>query len=238
MKKISRFAVEQYLSCKRCFVLSYKHNLKLRSLPFTLNSAVDNLCKNEFDIYRYKEEPHPIFLEHNIDAVPYKHDDIDKWRNNRQGIAFLNKEKGYHFHGAVDDVWKNSEGKLIIADVKTTSKKEFDWDKTWQDYEYPKGYKRQLEMYQWLFRKNGFEVSDTAYILYYNGLKNEPRFDRVLKFEQHIVKLECNDNWVEDKIIEAVETLQNEDMPIGSKYCDTCQYLKKRWHVSQTLTIN
>ena len=60
MKKISRFAVELYINCKRCFVLSYKFNIKLRTLPFTLNSAVDNLCKNEFDFYRKLEKPHPI----------------------------------------------------------------------------------------------------------------------------------------------------------------------------------
>ena len=48
-KKISRYAVELFINCKRCFVLTYKYNIKLRTLPFTLNSAVDNLCKNEFD---------------------------------------------------------------------------------------------------------------------------------------------------------------------------------------------
>ena len=31
-------------------------------------------------------------------------------------------------------------------------------------------YKRQLEMYQWLF-KNGFKVSQEAYLLYFNGRK-------------------------------------------------------------------
>ena len=38
-------------------------------LPFTLNSAVDNLCKNEFDHYRERQEPHPLFIEQNIDAA-------------------------------------------------------------------------------------------------------------------------------------------------------------------------
>ena len=45
MIKISRSAVEKYLNCQRCFILQYKHKVSLRSLPFTLNSAVDNLCK-------------------------------------------------------------------------------------------------------------------------------------------------------------------------------------------------
>ena len=32
-------------------------------------------------------------------------------------------------------------------------KNNFDWKETWNKYEYPKAYRRQLEMYQWLFVK-------------------------------------------------------------------------------------
>ena len=93
-------------------------------------------------------------------------------------------------------------------------------------------------MYQWLFRKNGFKVANEAYLIYYNGLKNEAMFNQELKFEVHVVKLECNDDWVEEKILEAKALMEEEDLPNGSRNCDTCQYLKKRWHVSQTLTMN
>ena len=48
--KLSRSTVEKYISCPRCCVLDKKHQIKPPSLPFTLNIAVDNLCKNEFDI--------------------------------------------------------------------------------------------------------------------------------------------------------------------------------------------
>ena len=233
MIKLSRSAVELSLKCKRCFVLQYRYRVSLRSLPFTLNSAVDNLCKNEFDYYRENEKPHPLFIEHGIEAIPFKHPDIDRWRNFRQGINFVDEENGFNFYGAIDDVWVKPNGELIISDVKSTSKKIFDWEKTWSEYDYPKGYRRQLEMYQWLFRKNGFKVSDTAYLVYYNGLKDEPMFDQVLKFELHLVKLECDDNWVEKAIINAKNLMESEDLPYGSSKCDTCQYLKKRWNVKK-----
>ena len=45
------------------------------------------------------------------------------------------------------------DGELIISDVKSTSKNHFNWDETWNNWDYPKGYRRQLEMYQWLFRQ-------------------------------------------------------------------------------------
>ncbi len=46
--KLSRSTVEKYLSCPRCCVLDKKYQIKPPSLPFTLNIAVYNLCKNEF----------------------------------------------------------------------------------------------------------------------------------------------------------------------------------------------
>ncbi|MDC3096385.1 PD-(D/E)XK nuclease family protein [Alphaproteobacteria bacterium] len=235
MIKLSRSAIEQYLNCKRCFILMYKYKVRLNSLPFTLNSAVDNLCKNEFDYYRDKQKPHPIFLEHHIDAVPFKHENIDKWRNNFHGISHYDSETDVHFYGAVDDVWVKPDGELILSDVKSTSKNNFDWDDTWNKYEYPKAYRRQLEMYQWLFRKNGFKVSDTAYLVYFNGLKNEPMFNQTLKFELHLIKLDCNDNWVSKTISEAKNLMDQDIYPEGSFGCDTCRYLKKRWDVSQKI---
>ena len=233
--RISRSGVEQYLKCKRCFVLQYKHNVWPFSIPFTLNIAVDNLCKNEFDHYRKLNEPHPLFLEHNIDAVPFNHPEIDAWRNNRQGIRYVDQENGFNFGGAVDDVWIKSDGSLIIADVKTTSKKKFDWDDTFAKYDYAHGYKRQIEMYQWLFRKNGFQVANEAFLVYYNALKDEPFFNQILKFKLYLVRLECDDSWVEKKVIDAVNLLKSDEFPPTSTTCENCNYLKKRWNVSQKI---
>ena len=56
-EKISRFAIELFINCKRCFVLSYKFNTKLRTLPFTLNSAVDNLCKTSLIFIENMKNP-------------------------------------------------------------------------------------------------------------------------------------------------------------------------------------
>jgi hypothetical protein len=232
MQKISRSAVEQHINCQKCFYLAYNHKIRPFSLPFTLNSAVDNLCKNEFDHYRAKSEPHPLFLEHGIDAVPFAHEKMNEWRENRRGIRYIDETAGFNFGGAVDDVWQKPSGELIIVDVKATSKKEFDWEDTYSKWEYAKGYQRQLEMYQWLFKKNGFEVAPEAYLVYYNGKKNEPMFNQRLEFDLHLVKLECNCDWVEDAILAALKTLQGE-MPKSAINCPHCNYLKDRWEVSQ-----
>ncbi len=235
MIRISRSGVEKSLNCKRCFYLEQKHKVRLKTLPFTINIAVDNLCKNEFNYYRERQEPHPIFIEHNIDAVPFKHPSINDWRNNFKGISYTDKSKNYHFYGAIDDVWVKPNGELIISDVKATAKKEFNWEETFNQHEYAKGYKRQIEMYQWLFRKNGFTVSNEGYLVYYNGLRNEPMFNQQVKFELHLVKLDCNDDWVEDAITAACKILESDVYPPGSNDCFACQYLKKRWDIKQQI---
>ena len=235
--KLSRSTVERFINCPRCCVLEKKYNIKPPSLPFTLNIAVDNLYKNELDFYRKIEKPHPIFLQNNIDAIPFKHKNIDAWRDNNKGLRYQSKEYFYDFGGAIDDVLINDKGELIVIDIKATSKNKFNWEDTYNKYDFPKGYKRQLEMYQWLFKKNGFKVSDYSYLIYFNGKKNEKFFQNKLEFETHVIKLNCSTDWVEPKIIETVELLRSNTFPIPSQKCEYCNYLKKRWELSKNLNF-
>ncbi len=231
--KISRSTVEKYLNCPKCCYLDKNHQIKPPSLPFTLNIAVDNLCKNEFDYYRNIQEPHPLFIKHGIEAVPFKHKDLDIWRSNFKGLRYLSLENKFDFGGAIDDVWQKKNGELIVVDVKATSKNNFNWTETFNKFDYAKGYKRQLEMYQWLFKKNGFKVADEAYLLYFNGKKNEKFFNEKLHFETHIIKLKCSSEWVEDKILETVNLLRTNKLPKSSLHCEFCNYVKKRWFLSR-----
>ena len=233
--KLSRSTVERYITCPRCCVLEKIYDIRSPSLPFTLNIAVDNLCKNEFDYYRAKEEPHPLFKKNSIDAIPFKHSEINNWRDIYKGIRYRSTKYQYDFGGAIDDVWQKNNGELIIADIKATSRNNFNWNDTWNKYDYPKSYKRQLEMYQWLFKMNGFKVANEAYIIYFNGKKNENFFNNKLEFDSHVIKFNCSTDWVEQKIIETVDLLRSKTFPRPSKKCETCNYLKKRWDLSKQI---
>ena len=57
-------------------------------------------------------------------------------------------------------------------------------------------------------------------------------FNQKIEFDLHLIKLECDDSWVENAVIDAKNTLEG-DMPKPSKVCENCNYLKKRWEVSQ-----
>ncbi len=228
LNKISRFGVEKFINCPKCFYYQYRHSIKAPYIPFSINIGIDNLFKNEFDYYREKREPHPIFIKNNLDLVPFKHELMDKWRDNFKGIEYHFEDEDFIFGGAVDDVWVRPNGELIIADMKATSSQNFYIDEIKQRH-YFDGYVRQLEMYQWLFQNNGFKVSNTGYILYANGRKNEPMFENHMKFDLELVPIPCDNSWVEEKVKEAVVTLRANTLPSNRSTCEQCGYLHKRY---------
>ena len=68
-----------------------------------------------------KQEPHPLFIKHNIDAVPFKHPEMDTWRNNFQGVSYIDENVGLNFM-VLSMMWVRPDGELILSDVKSTSK--------------------------------------------------------------------------------------------------------------------
>ena len=47
------------------------------------------------------------------------------------------------------------------------------------------------------------------------------------------IKLDCSSAWVEGKVIETVKLLRSNFFPSPSFKCEYCNYLKKRWQLSQ-----
>jgi len=219
--KLSRSKLDLYFNCPRCFYLDTVFGISQPpGYPFTLNSAVDNLLKKEFDIHRAEGTPHPLMKTYNIDAVPLRHEKIRDWRDSRDGINFLHKKTNLLITGRIDDLWVNKGGELLIVDYKATAKAgEVNIDAEWQ-----KGYKRQMEIYQWLFRQNGFRVSNTAYFVYCNGDTDKKAFDGKLEFNVKIIPYVGDDSWVDKLIIDAKECLISNVIPKSKEDCDFCKY--------------
>jgi RecB family exonuclease len=156
------------------------------------------------------------------DVIPYGHDDLDIWRSNFKGITFAHVATNFFVTGAIDDIWINKEGEVIIVDYKATSKEEkVSLDKEWQI-----GYKRQMEVYQWLFRQNGFKVSKTGYFVYCNGKTDRAAFDAKLEFDIDIIPYTGDDSWVEKALADMKECLMAKSTPKPAKVCDYCNYRK------------
>ncbi len=227
--KVSRSKIELFTQCQRCFWLDTRLKIKRpNGPPFRINSAIDELFKKEFDVYRKKGEPHPLMTDNQIKAVPMQHTNLDKWRHNFTGITTVHKPTNLHIFGAIDDLWVNEDGELIVVDYKATAKAgEVNIDADWQ-----MSYKRQLEVYQWLLRQNGLLVSDTGYFVYTNGrLDPEGFFDKV-EFRTKVIPYTGSDAWVEPTVMKIKECLEG-DMPavgmaaMGGE-CDFCSYAKAR----------
>jgi CRISPR/Cas system-associated exonuclease Cas4 (RecB family) len=227
---ISRSKIELFTQCPRCFWLDARLKIKRPSSPpFNINKTIDELFKKEFDEHRAAGTPHPIMVDNQIKAVPFQHADLDKWRYNFTGVATLHKPTNLHVFGAIDDVWVNDADELIVVDYKATSKnKEVSIDSDWQI-----SYKRQLEVYQWLLRANGFKVSDTGYFVYTNARLDVNGFADKLEFTTKLIPYTGSDTWVEPTLAKMKACLESDTMPpVGTAAmggaCEFCSYAKAR----------
>jgi len=223
--RLSRSKIDLFTECARCFYLDNKLGVaRPRPPSFTLNIAVDNLLKKEFDLHRAGVTAHPLMTEYGVDAVPFQHKNMDTWRENFEGIQCTHKETGLTISGAIDDVWVNPKGELIIVDYKATSKDgkidSLD-DTSWQNQ-----YKRQMEVYQWLFRQNGFKVSDTGYFVYVNGKKDEAALDKKLEFDVTLIAHKGNTDWIDGVIVDIKKCLDSDKVPTHGSECEFCNYRK------------
>jgi hypothetical protein len=232
--KLSRSGLEQHMRCPRCFYLQRTLKISPPSFPpLTLAIATDALLKNEFDAIRGTEAMHPLWVEHGLNVRAFAHPDIDKWRHNFTGMQTTHKS-GVLIYGAVDDVWQDREtGELIIVDYKSTSKQ---GDPSIDEGGWGDSYKRQMEIYQWLFRQAGHTVSNTGYFLYVNGLKDRVFYDRledgsidgVMRFKTTMIAYEGNDDWVEGAVDRAVDCFLGDQIPESGEDCELCTHMNKR----------
>lgn len=219
--KLSRSKIENFIRCKRCFYMDRRLGVsEPPGFPFNLNSAVDALFKNEFDTHRKAGTKHPLIEDYGINALPHDHPDLDEWRNNFKGVTHVHPETNFHVFGAIDDLWINDKGEFIVVDYKATSKNtEVTLDAPWQD-----GYKRQMEIYQWLLRQQGNKVSSVGYFVYANGRRDLPEFKDTLKFRTKVIPYKGDDSWVDDTLKDIKETLNNDTLPFSNKNCEYCEY--------------
>jgi CRISPR/Cas system-associated exonuclease Cas4 (RecB family) len=222
--RLSRSKIELFQNCPLCLYLDRRLGVaRPPGFPFALNSAVDTLLKKEFDIHRAEKTAHPLMKAYGLkDVVPYQSDELDVWRENFKGVETFHRPTNFVVSGAVDDVWINDGGELIVVDYKSTSKEEkVTLDKEWQI-----GYKRQMEIYQWLFRQNGYKVSNTGYFVYANGKTDRKAFDGKLEFDIDLIPYEGDDSWIEGVLGEIKKCLMNDKLPKPATECDYCNYRK------------
>jgi hypothetical protein len=223
-QQLSRSKLDLYLECPRCFFEDVvRRNPRPSGPSFTLNIAVDELFKREFDGYRATQQPHPLFATVDLDAVPLLDPRMDAWRTNFTGVRWLDAATGWTLCGAVDDVWLRADGRVMVADYKATSKA----GEITTESLYP-GYRRQMDIYQFLLAQQGLTVSDRAWFVYANGLKTEDGFNDVLRFRTTLVPYDGDRSWVLDAFRNAIGLVIGTTVPSPAIDCKWCTYVSRR----------
>jgi CRISPR/Cas system-associated exonuclease Cas4 (RecB family) len=221
--KLSRSKIDLFVECPRCFYIDRRLGVgRPPGFPFALNSAVDTLMKKEFDIHRADGSVHPLLAKYGVDAQPVANENLEQWRHNFTGVQALHTATNLLIFGAIDDLWINKSGEYIVVDYKSTSKDE---DINALDKEWQGGYKRQMEVYQWLLRQNGLKVSDTGYFVYCNGRTDRKKFDGKLEFDITLIPHVGNGDWIEKTILLIKKCLDDDRIPKARAGCDYCAYV-------------
>ena len=222
---LSRSKVALFMECPRCFYLDRRLGIaRPAGFPFNLNSAVDALLKKEFDAFRRRGEPHPFMSGAGLNAVPHAHPQLERWRANFTGVRTVHEPSGFELFGAIDDLWRDlGTGELIVADYKATSKAaEVTLDADWQD-----GYKRQMEFYQWLLRRQGLPVAKRGWFVYCNARRDLAAFDARLEFKIKVIAYDGDDGWVEGTLAAIHRTLRAEAPPAVNRECEYCRFSER-----------
>ncbi len=210
---LSPSALNLLKDCPRCFWLSSNHHIKRPSGPFpSLPSGMDKVLKTHFDVFREKGELPPELVREGINVALFNDLELlSVWRNSRKGIRWTDA-KGNTIYGAIDNLLQK-EKKLIVLDYKTRG--------------YPLKedtavhYQDQLDIYNFLFRKNGYETEDYSYLLFYHPKEvNEKGY---VLFNTNLVKLDVNIKNVETIIKNALGVLEG-DLPKSSEKCEFCTW--------------
>ena len=228
---LSRTAWDSFIRCKRCFYMERKLKIRPIGTPgYPINSRVDALLKEEFDIYREKQEPHPIFKKHNLNFVPLKIDKekLNDFRNNRKGVRAKSTKTNYTIYGAIDDLWLNKDNnEVVVVDYKATSNK-YGVDYVNSKMAYHKAYLRQLDFYAYLLKLNKFKVFKTGYWFVCNAqYKNQKTFSGNLNFKIDLLSYNVRTDYIEDTLVELEKCYNSNKIPLPNVVCDTCRWQKE-----------
>lgn len=207
--KLSPSSLNLFKDCPRCFWLKIIKDISRPEGIFpSLPSGIDKVMKAHFDKHRAKGE-----VPKELDLKGIKlFDDVAKlkvWTSNFKGIAFTDAE-GNILHGAVDEILQR-ENKLIVLDFKTRG---FPCKDDTHEH-----YVDQLNIYNFLLRKNGYETEDYSYLLFFHP--KEVTEKGTIVFNIDLKKIDVDIASAERLWKAALKCLEGKE-PAPNKECGYC----------------
>ena len=210
--KFSPSSLSLLKECPRCFWLQFNRNIKQPAGIFpSLPSGMDKILKIHFDAFMEKGKLPPELEPLNGVSLFDDKALLAEWRNNFRGIRFTDNE-GNQIHGAVDNILKKGKS-LIVLDYKTRG---FPLKEDTAAH-----YQDQLDIYNFLLRKNNYKTEDYAYLLFYHPQKVLENGNVV--FNHDLVKMGISVKNAENIIKKALKVLKG-PMPESGEGCEYCKW--------------
>lgn len=202
--------------CPRCFWLEIKKNIaRPRGIFPSLPSGMDRILKAHFDECARLGKLPPEIKELESEGIKvYSGKNLDNWRDNRKGITWRDRE-GNVLKGVIDALLTKGE-KFIVLDYKTRG-----YPLKEDTHEH---YTDQLDIYNYLLRKNKFETEDYFFLLFYHP---DRVIDSVVRFHTDLIKVPVNTGKAEELWKKALAVLEG-PMPESADECEYCSYRNKK----------
>ncbi len=211
MYKLSPSTLNLFIDCPRCFWLQFNKGIKRPIGIFpSLPSGMDAILKKYFDKFMKKGKLPPELGNLKVKLF----DDevlLKEWRSNFKGIQYEDK-KGNILRGAVDNILVKGR-KLIVLDYKTRG-----YPLKEDTHEH---YIDQMNIYNFLLRKNDYDTEDYAYLLFY--YPNEVNSKGDVVFDTKLIKIKIDVGKAEKLFKNALKCLEGK-IPKASKECEYCKY--------------
>ena len=173
---------------------------------------MDRILKVHFDSFRDKGLLPPELEKLNGHVKLFEDVELLKvWRNNLKGIQWAD-ENGNIFRGAVDNLLQKDD-KLIVLDYKTRG--------------YPlkddtaSHYQDQLDIYNFLLRKNGYQTENYSYLIFYHPNCVHENGD--VDFHSDLVKVGIDIKNAE-KIFKGALKILKSKIPNSHEECSFCEW--------------
>jgi len=209
--KLSPHSISQMEECPRCFWLE-RHEVWKRPLGIfpSLPSGMDTILKKHFDKFIMKSRLPPELCENKLCEGLKLFDDLSKldvWRNNFKGLRWTD-DKGNELHGAIDNILVKGK-KLIVLDYKTRG---FPLKEDTHE-----SYRNQMNIYNLLLRKNGYETENYSFLLFY--YPKEVLETGEVVFDTKLVKMDVDVKSAEELWKKAIKMLNG---PCPEESCEWC----------------
>ncbi len=215
--KLSPTSINLMLECPKCFWLKLVKGIGRPETIFpSLPGGMDRILKKHFDKFMEKGELPPEIREYGLGngySLFADKAQLEIWRNNREGIKYKDKTSGILLRGAVDNLLEK-EKKLIVLDYKTRG-----YPTKEDTHEY---YQAQMDIYNFLLRKNGYDTADYSYLLFY--FPKEVSETGEVIFDTELKKIETSAKKGGEIFKKAIEILQLEEAPEPAENCKFCNY--------------